>query len=75
MNEERKLLVSSKIEGSKELYKKMYNKLFQRDRIINILILLFLGFLFIGVISSGRGNIFSYVIILIIFLKKGYHGR
>ncbi len=68
MNEERKLLVSSKIEGSKELYKKMYNKLFQRDRIINILILLFLGFLFIGVISSGRGNIFSYVIILIMLI-------
>lgn len=68
MSEESKLLATSKIEGTKELYKKMYNKLFQRDRIINISILLFLGFLFIGVISSGRGNMFSYVIILIMLI-------
>ena len=65
MEDGKKIISKSNIRPTKELYKKMYDRILRKERVINILILFYLLFILIAMISSGRGTILNCIVILI----------
>lgn len=75
MENNQKVITTSSVIHSKVLYKKMYDRIFLKERIINIIIIFYMIFMLVALFSMGKGNFLSFIFVLLmislfIFLFK-----
>ena len=63
------VIAISEIKYTKELYKKMYNRVLKKERIIYLSIILILIFITLSIFSFGKFKIINFCLILILMIS------